>query len=159
MDSLPPPPPPPPPPSPFPNVAPVPAPAPKNSGGKCLLWGCGGCLGLVVLGAVFSAFVFLSAMSIIKKTDVYSEAFKRAQDSTEVQQALGTPIENGWSFSGSVNYNNGAGAADFTVPVSGPKGEGTLKVKADKSAGGEWQYSKLEVELPDGRNVDLRGGP
>ncbi|WP_395752592.1 cytochrome c oxidase assembly factor Coa1 family protein [Prosthecobacter sp.] len=132
---------------------------PKSSGGKCLLFGCGGCLGLIVLSVIGSFVMFFFAMNVIKKTDVYTEAFKRVQNSAEVQQALGTPITNGWTFSGSVNYNNGAGNAAFTVPVSGPKGEGSLKVKAEKSSGAEWQYTTLEVEFPDGHKVDLRSAP
>ena len=66
------------------------------------------------------------------------------------------PIETGWSFSGSVNYSNDAGTASFTVPVAGPRGEGTLIIKADKKPGATWQYSTLEVEFPDGHKVDLR---
>ena len=122
-----------------------------------MLLGCGGCLGLVVLGAVFSVGIYFFAMNVIQKTDVHADAFKRVQNSAEVQAALGTPIETGWTFSGSVNYSNDIGDANFTVPVTGPKGEGTMVVKAHKSSGTEWQYAVLEVQLPDGRKVDLRG--
>ncbi|OYW77424.1 MAG: hypothetical protein B7Z37_04080 [Verrucomicrobia bacterium 12-59-8] len=147
-------------PSPFPSSVPPPIPAPKGSGGKWVLIGCGGCLGLIVLSAVFSFGIFFFSMQVIQKTDVYAEAFKRAQDSAEVQAALGTPITTGWSFSGSVNYNNGSGYAKFTLPVTGPKGEGILTVNADKSSGAAaWQYSTLEVEFPDGQKVDLRDAP
>ena len=153
MDSL-----PPPPPSPFPPSVPAPVSAPKSSGGKWVLIGCGGCLGLIVLVAVFSIGIFFFAMQVVQKTDVYKEAFKRVQNSAEVQAELGTPITTGWTFSGSVNYDNGAGSASFTVPVTGSRGEGTLNVKADKSSGAAaWHYSTLEVELPDGHKVDLRG--
>ena len=124
-----------------------------------MLIGCGGCLGLVVLGVAFSVGIYFFAMSVIQKTDVYADAFKRVQNSAEIQGALGTPITTGWTFSGSVNYHNGTGDANFTVPVTGPKGEGTMVVKADKSSGAAWQYAVLEVRLPDGRKVDLRGPP
>ena len=135
-------------------------PAPKKSGsGKWVLIGCGGCLGLIVLGVIASVAIYFAAMNVIKKTDVYETALKRAQNSTEVQAALGTPIETGWTFAGSVNYNNGSGRADFTAPVTGPKGEGTLTVKASKSSGTAWEYSTLQVEFPDGKKVDLRGAP
>lgn len=122
-----------------------------------MLIGCGGCLGLIVLGVVFSFVMYFVAIGVIQKTDVYAEALKRVQNSAEVQKELGTPIATGWSFSGSVNYNNGVGDASFTLPVTGPKGEGTLSVKADKSSGAEWKYSTLEVQFPDGHKVDLRG--
>lgn len=136
----------------------MPAPT-KSSGGKWVLIGCGGCLGLIILGALLSVGLYFGVMGVIHKTDVYADAFKRAQNSPEVQAALGTPISAGWMFSGSVNYVNGSGNANFTVSLSGPKGDGALNVKADKKSGGDWQYSTLEAELPDGHKVDLRGGP
>ncbi|MBE2285230.1 MAG: cytochrome c oxidase assembly factor 1 family protein [Prosthecobacter sp.] len=141
--------------SPFPN-APPPLPPKKTGAAKWVLVGCGGCLGLIVLGAVLSAVIFFFATGIIRETDVYSHAFKRVQESAEVKEALGTPIKAGWTFSGSVNYNNGAGSADFTLPVTGPKGEGTLNVKANKASGSPWKYEVLEVQLPGDRKVDLR---
>lgn len=141
--------------SPFPNTPP-PLPPKKTSSGKWALVGCGGCLGLVVVGVVISFAIYFFAMSIIRKTDVYDHAFKRVQESAEVKEALGTPIKAGWTFSGSVNYNNGSGSADFTLPVTGPKGEGTLNVKANKASGSPWKYEVLEVQLPDERKLDLR---
>lgn len=137
----------------------MPAPQ-KSSGGKWVLIGCGGCLGLIVLGVVFSFVMYFVAMGVIQKTDVYAEALKRVQNSAEVQKELGTPIAVGWTFSGSVNYNNGVGSAAFNVPVTGPKGEATLTVKANKPAAATpWQYSTLQVEFPDGHKVDLRDAP
>jgi len=159
MDSLPQPP-PPPPPSPFSGVSPAPAPLQKSSGGKWVLVGCGGCLGLILVSVVISFGVYFLAMEVIQKSDVYAEALKRAENSAKVQKELGTPIAPGWSFSGSANYNNGVGNADFTLPVRGPKAEGTLRVKAHKaSKAAAWEYSTLEVEFPDGKKVDIRGGP
>lgn len=158
MDSLPQPP-PPPPPSPFSGVSPAPAPAQKSSGGKWVLVGCGGCLGLILVSVVISFGVYFLAMEVIQKSDVYAEALKRAENSAEVQKELGTPIAPGWSFSGSANYSNDAGSARFTVPVSGPRGEARLKVKANKKSGGPWLYDQLEVDFPDGHTTDLRGGP
>ncbi len=124
-----------------------------------MLIGCGGCLGLIVLSVIGSVGIFLFTMSLIKKSEVFEDAFQRVQNSAEVQQALGTPITTGWSFSGSVNYKNGSGTADFSAPVIGPKGEGTMVVKANKSSGAAWQYSTMEVEFPGGNKVDLSGSP
>ncbi len=146
-------------PPPFPSSAPPPLPVQKSSAGKWVLIGCGGCLGLIVVSVVSSVILFFFTMNVIKKTDVFEDAFKRVQNSAEVQQALGTPIANGWSFSGAVSYANGSGTANFTVPVTGPKGEGTLIVKAEKSPGAAWEYSTLEVQFPDGKKVDLQGRP
>lgn len=142
--------------SPFPAVPPPVPPKPSNPG-KWVLIGCGGCLGLIVIGAALSVGIYFFTMSIIQKSGVYEQAFKRVQESAEVREALGTQIEAGWTFSGSVNYTNDSGTANFTQPVTGPKGEGSLRVKASKASGSDWQYEMLEVALPDGRRVDLRG--
>lgn len=142
----------------FPAVPP-PLPAPKRGGAKWVFLGCGGCLTLLILGGLcFAGFVWL-VMGAIKGTDVYAEAFKRMQNSAQVQESLGTPIEAGWMFQGSVNYANGAGNADISVPVTGPKGEATLVAKATKQSGEAWQYSVMEVRLAGGGTIDLKGSP
>jgi hypothetical protein len=110
----------------------------------------------MVLGAVAAAAIFLVAMGIIKKTDIYLDAVAKTQKSTEVQAALGTPIKPGWMLQGSSSYNNGAGTAAFTVPLSGPKDKATLVVNANKVADGPWQYSVFEVQLARGGKIDLR---
>ena len=47
---------------------------------------------------------------------------------------LGTPIETGWQFTGSIKINGPSGSADFGAPLHGPHGRGTLYVTATKSA-------------------------
>jgi hypothetical protein len=51
--------------------------------------------------------------------------------------------------------NGGSGDADLTIPISGPKGKGTIYAVATKSAG-EWTYSKLVVKIDrTGDAIDL----
>ncbi len=136
---------------------PPPLPAPKSGGTvKWVLIAAGGCLSLLVVGGLCIAGIVTLVMGAIKNTVVYAEAFKRMQNSPQVQEALGTPIEAGWLFQGSVNYKNGAGTADMNVPVSGPKGEATLVAKAAKQSSEAWQYSVLEVRVSGGSSIDLR---
>jgi hypothetical protein len=70
--------------------------------------------------------------------------------------ALGEPIESGWWITGSINVSGSSGNVDVAIPISGPKGSGTLYVVGTRSAG-RWQYSTMEVEL-SGRpgRVDVR---
>ena len=69
--------------------------------------------------------------------------------------ALGTPIEEGWYLLGNTNVNGRSGDADLSIPVSGPKGKGTIYAVATKS-GGEWSYSKLTVKIDStGEMIDL----
>jgi hypothetical protein len=56
-----------------------------------------------------------------------------------------------------VSSNNGRTEARFSIPLDGPKADGTLQVDAEQSEGGaEWHYRKLAVEVEDGRVIDLR---
>lgn len=145
--------------SPLPS-APPPMPAKSGGGSKWVLLGCGGCLVLIVLGALFAGGIAMFVFGVIKSTDVYQTALKRAQNSSEVQAALGTPIEAGMLVSGSVNTNNGQGTADINFSISGPKGTGTVIARASKEPGGTWMYSILQVNITGtGQVIDLRDSP
>jgi hypothetical protein len=78
-----------------------------------------------------------------------------AQSNRRVAQQLGSPIDEGWLLSGSVNVSDASGDADLSVPISGPKGKGTVYVTAQKSAG-RWNYSLMQVAI-DGSDekIDL----
>jgi hypothetical protein len=92
-------------------------------------------LPLVVMGSVFAA---------MKNSDAAKESVLKAQANPRVVQKLGTPIEEGWLVSGSINTSTTSGDADLAVPISGPKGQGKVYVTAHKSAGA-WNYSVMEV--------------
>lgn len=129
-----------------------------GSGKKWVIFGCGGCLVLILAMAALGAGITFFVFGTIKKTDVVATALKRAQDSPQVQSALGTPIDLGWWISGSVKINNGSGNADITGPIAGPKGEGTLQVKASKPPGGTWEYSQVDVLVTNGEKINLLEG-
>jgi hypothetical protein len=91
----------------------------------------------------------------MKQSDAYKMAVARAKADSRVTSALGTPISEGWFLSGKTNVNGGSGDADLTIPISGPKGKGTIYAVATKSAG-EWTYSKLVVKVDaTGETIDL----
>jgi hypothetical protein len=146
--------------TPLPPSPPPAVPQKSGSGKKWVLFGCGGCLGLIVL-CVIAGFVLVNfVFGVIKKSDIYETAFKRAQNSSEVQAALGTPIKDGFMVSGSVNINNGEGTGDITFPISGPKGEATVVAKGSKSPSGPWQYTLIQVTVTStGQVIDLTGSP
>ena len=113
-----------------------------------------GCLGLILgLVALVGGIVFV-AMSAIKSSDVYQGALKVAQTHPAAIQRLGEPIKDGWFVSGNVNYTNGSGNANFDIPVSGPKGSGTLRVRAVNPSGA-WMYEKLELSVKGGETISL----
>jgi hypothetical protein len=57
-------------------------------------------------------------------------------------------------MSGQINVQNTTGDADINIPVSGPKGKGTIHAVAKKE-GGSWRYSVLDVQVDGGPNINL----
>lgn len=91
----------------------------------------------------------------MKQSDAYKMAVARAKMDQRVISALGAPISEGWFLSGKTNVNSGSGDADLSIPISGPKGKGTIYAVATKSAG-DWTYSKLVVKIDStGETIDL----
>ena len=84
--------------------------------------------------------------SAMKSTDVYREALARAKADPTVIKALGSPIKDGFLVSGNTNVNGASGESNLAIPISGPKGKGTIYVSANKSLG-QWNYSGLVVEV------------
>ena len=118
-----------------------------------------GCLLMVLLVGAFIATIFFFVFSMMKSNDAYQHSMEVARHDPRVAAALGQPIEEGWFVSGSFDESGGSGQAQFSIPVSGPKGAGTLHVEARKSAG-EWRYSTLVLEVGgSGKRVDLLPGP
>ena len=101
------------------------------------------CLGLVI-AAVVGAMLF--GFNSMKSTAVYQQAVTIAQNNPKVINALGEPIETGFFLSGSINVNSEGGNADIAIPLSGPKGKGTLYLQATRTAG-NWDFYLLEVEV------------
>src|SRR5580658_10387343 len=106
---------------------------------------------MFLCGAIFVAGIFTLIMGAMRSSDVAKEAVARAQSS----QLLGAPISEGWLVSGSINVSPGAGDADLSLPISGPKGKGTVYVRAQKAAG-TWAYIMM-VATTEGSNdrIDL----
>ena len=105
-----------------------------------------GCFSIAILFVAFVASVVLIVFSAVKSTDVYKDALARAQSHPAVIEALGSPIKEGFLVSGNTNVNGASGEANLSIPISGPKGKGTIYVAASKSLG-RWNYSGLIVEI------------
>jgi len=121
-----------------------------------------GCLGLILAGVLLIGGIVLVAMSAIKSSEVYKGALGVAQTHPAVKERLGQPVEDGWFVQGNIKLDATGGHANFEIPLSGPKGSGTLYVRA-VSPDGTWMYERLDlaaggetVSLLD-RNVSLPG--
>jgi len=105
-----------------------------------------GCFTVALMFLVFAGSIVVIVFSAMKSTDVYKEALARAKADPAVIEALGSPIKDGFLLSGNTNVNGASGESNLAIPISGPKGKGTIYVSATKSLG-RWIYSGLVVEV------------
>jgi Cytochrome oxidase complex assembly protein 1 len=105
-----------------------------------------GCFSVALLFLVFVGSILVIVFSAMKSTDVYRNALGRAKTDPAVIEALGSPIKDGFLVSGNTNVNGASGESNLAIPISGPKGKGTIYVSANKSLG-RWNYSGLVVEV------------
>lgn len=112
-----------------------------------------GCLGLLLGVAALVGGIVLVAMSAIKSSAVYRGALEIVQTHPTAAERLGQPVKDGWFVTGNIKVDAGGGHADFQIPVSGPKGSGTLSVMA-VSPDGEWMYERLDLAV-GGETVSL----
>jgi hypothetical protein len=105
-----------------------------------------GCFSIAMLFVVFVGSIVLIVFSAVKSSDVYKDALARAKTHPAVIEALGSPVTEGLLLSGNTNVNAAYGEANLSIPVSGPKGKGTIYVAATKSLG-RWNYSGLVLEI------------
>ena len=105
-----------------------------------------GCFTVTLLFLVFVGSILVIVFSAMKSSDVYREAFARAKADPAVVEALGSPIKDGFLLSGNTNVNGASGESNLAIPISGPKGKGTIYVSANKSLG-QWNCSGLVVEV------------
>jgi hypothetical protein len=105
-----------------------------------------GCFTVALLFLAFVGSILVIVFSAMKSTDVYKEALARAKKDPAVIEALGSPIKDGVLVSGNSSVNGASGESNLAIPISGPKGKGTMYVSAIKSLG-RWNYSGLVVEV------------
>ncbi|MCB1037479.1 MAG: hypothetical protein KDD47_26850 [Acidobacteria bacterium] len=123
----------------------------------CGIGGC--CLGCVALPLLIVTILGGGAFFLARSAGVYQEALAMVKEDPRAIELLGEPIETGWQFNGNIQAGDRGGEAEFSVPISGPKGSGMLEVEAKKVAG-EWQYEQIRIVPDDGGvPLDLVGGP
>lgn len=112
-----------------------------------------GCLVPLTCCGVFGIGTYLGVSKIIQSSGAYVGAIAEVNANPEVDAELGTPVTPGLGMSGEVNEKNGVGSADFTTPIEGPKGKGSLHVVAT-GKNGKWTYSVIEVTA-NGKTIDV----
>jgi hypothetical protein len=135
----------------LPPGAPPPPPAKSSGCWKALAIGCSI---IIVLGLAALVALFVFVFSVIKRSDVYREAYTRAANDPRVVAALGTPIEKGWWVMGSVHIDDNTGTANIDFPISGPKGNARVHAAASRESDA-WSYSSLVVRPAAGGEIDV----
>ncbi len=111
-------------------------------------------LAVVVLGAAV-AVTMSAAIRALKSGELYQKAITTARLNTELSEALGQPLKEGFFAGGSFNYTSTSGRAEITIPVSGPQGNGTITMTAQRTTG-PWVISSLVAEVDTTkRRIDL----
>jgi hypothetical protein len=105
----------------------------------------------------FGSFFLIIFGFSIKWSDPYSCALTEARRSTAVEAELGQPVEAGF-FAWLYYYSKEGSITDtaFRTKLTGPKGEGTLRVHWYASPVGSSVLIELEK---DGRTVEVFKGP
>ncbi|NVJ17923.1 hypothetical protein HV826_27710 [Myxococcus sp. AM010] len=114
-----------------------------------------GCLGLLASCVGLGVLATYLGFSSLGQSDAHREAVAIASGDAKVQRALGTPIESGLPRRSSVQSRNGVSRAQFSLPLEGPDGKGTLHAQGEKRGDGPWQFNNLIVALSDGTLIDL----
>jgi hypothetical protein len=121
---------------------------------------CGWFVPTVALGAIlfFAAAVLafiIFIVGLLKNSEPGKEALVRLRTIPAVTAALGEPIQEGFFVAGSIQTDGSAGAAALQIPVSGPRGKGTLDVEARKRLG-VWHFDHVVLILEgDAPRIDI----
>ena len=107
----------------------------KNWRPALVIW-----LAVCASGAVLG---FAVAFFESSSSEITSKALATAERNPLLSDRLGSPLHKGWLLSGSVETTPASGHAELAIPVSGPKGSGTLYVEAHKQAG-LWKIDLLQ---------------
>jgi hypothetical protein len=129
-------------------------PAPPAKSGGCLKAALVGCSIILVVGAIAVVALVVFVFSVIKRSDVYREAYTRSASDPRVVAALGNPIEKGWWVMGKVSIEGNSGIANMDFPISGPKASARVHVSATRDADA-WNYSTLIVRPDSGGEIDV----
>lgn len=120
----------------------APAPTPQSKGGGCKL----AVIIVVLAGVAFVGLfvgIFFFVMRMMTSNGAYQGALEKARKNPEVVALVGEPVEPGTFITGNINTSNDSGRADLSIPISGPKGSGTLRVIAEMQLG-VWKFKHLE---------------
>jgi hypothetical protein len=120
------------------------------------LWTIWGALAWIAMIAL-SIGIWFSVVAMFKQSEPYQMAIARLQANAEATRALGAPITTGAPM-GNISISGPSGRADLQFSVEGPKGKGTVYLRATKELG-VWKLNRIELELEGSRaRINLSDG-
>ena len=105
-----------------------------------------GCMILLLLIGIFGGGLLAIVMTSFHRSDVYKQAVERASRNPQVREHLGEPVRASWFSTGRLSVNGDSGKADLRIPLAGPRGRGSVRAIATKSAG-VWSFTYLQVSV------------
>ena len=117
---------------------------------KWAIWG-----GILVVASIAACATLLFTVLIsLKSSDAFQLSFARLEASREATELLGKPISAGFPM-GNVSLNGSSGTASLSYGVNGPRGKGTVFLKATKESG-SWQIDSMTLQQDaNGRRFEL----
>jgi hypothetical protein len=123
------------------------------------------CVVSLVMIAAFVGVIFIFITVVMKSSDAYQLPIKAVRSDIRVARAIGSPIREGYFVTGNFNEtttnggSSGSGQANFTIPISGPKGSATVYIVGTKAVG-KWSFSTLVVEVDKTKQrIDINSPP
>ena len=114
-------------------------------------------IGLTIVSGclLFVIVLLISVFALLSHSEAAKLSISTAQSSQLLVQQLGTPLKTGRFITGNINLQNDSGQAELTIPISGPKGKGTLFSEARKTEG-IWHLKSLRfARIGSDDKVDL----
>ena len=109
-------------------------------------------LGLALSGAAI-------AFIILRDSEATRLSVTTAESNPALFEQLGSPLKIGFFISGSIEVQPGWGHAELSIPISGPKGTGTIYTEARKQTG-QWHLLTLQfAKSGSSEALDLLGTP
>jgi Cytochrome oxidase complex assembly protein 1 len=113
------------------------------------------CIGAVVIAVGFFGLIYTAVSGMMKSSDAYKLAVQSAKTNPRVTREIGSPMKEGFFMTGNINLSNDSGLANLAIPISGPKGKGTIYAVASKTKG-TWTFSSLVVQVDGRPKIDLK---
>jgi hypothetical protein len=104
---------------------------------------------------VIAVVLVLVVTTLMKHTMAFELAQSQISKDPRVVQLLGSPLDMGM-VRGSIATSAGAGTANISFPVEGPKGAGQAYVSASSRAD-RWTLTYLEVAFESGMRIPIVG--